>query len=429
MSSSDDSDILQSIGGDIKRSFVAVIVETFLVAIYSVLALKTGRLVIRKNRTMVSVCTTLAVFVMFCMALSLWMIDIHNVVSELEVTLLSTSADSLEDRYSAATSQVLFLASVEDILYAYMMRISTDLAIHGHFLTSLYGIIIWRVYAFWSQGRERLILIIPLAFLLGSLAMSMSITYCATRLGADIVLGTFTHPAFCRNIQTASYSMTLATTGVATLLISYKAWQYRRIHFEAFGKLSRPTRVQRIMVMLIESGVLYMLFFLVQVVSSIASVNASIDRHPAISFGFTVYQFMTSLIVGMYPTVIVILMHSKHAFLRPGTTHGATSYTGDTRWHRDLDSSTRGVGSGFVSKGVGSGSSSHGTGSATVAGACRTYLNSTHARPTRPTAVVDLYEMAHRGSAGSLSAGSAGGHGKPRMSDVEGDGEKIVGGG
>ncbi|KAI0668144.1 hypothetical protein C8Q78DRAFT_277617 [Trametes maxima] len=399
MSSSDDSDVLQSIGGDIKQSFVAVTVETFLVAIYSVLVYKTGRLLIGKHRTRASMCTTLAVFVMFGMALSLWMIDIHNVVSELEVTLLSTSADSLEDRYSAATSQVLFLASVEDIMYAYMTNIGD-------------GIIIWRVYAFWSQPQERLVLIIPLAFLLGSLAMSMSITYCATRLGADIVLGAFTHPAFCRNIQTASYSMTLATTGVATLLISYKAWEYRRIHFEAFGRLSRPTRAQRVMAMLIESGVLYMLFFLVQVIGSIGSVNARIDRHPAVSFGFTVYDFMTSLIVGMYPTAVVILVHSKHAFLKPGSTQGLSSFTGDTAWHRDLGGSAPGAGAG---DGIGvvfkNGASRTGSGSGTYLG------SADEARPGGAVVDVDLYEMARRGSEGSLSVG---GRGKPGVLDSVG---------
>ena len=55
-------------------------------------------------------------------------------------------------------------------------------------------------------------------------ATSMMLTYCATRLGADIELGTYQHPAFCRNIQTASYSMTLTTTAVATALIAYKSW-------------------------------------------------------------------------------------------------------------------------------------------------------------------------------------------------------------
>lgn len=104
------------------------------------------------------------------------------------------------------------------------------------------GVIIWRVYAFYSSRKERLVLLIPLAFLLGSIcassylriytckahgqleATSITLTYCSARLGAGIELGTYQHPAFCRNIQMASYCTALATTAVATALISYKAW-------------------------------------------------------------------------------------------------------------------------------------------------------------------------------------------------------------
>ena len=47
----------------------------------------------------------------------------------------------------------------------------------------------------------------------------MMLTYCATRPRADIEIGAYQHPAFYRNIQTASYSMTLATTAVVLLWI------------------------------------------------------------------------------------------------------------------------------------------------------------------------------------------------------------------
>ena len=55
-------------------------------------------------------------------------------------------------------------------------------------------------------------------------ATSLMLTYCAVHSGDGIVLGSFQNPPFCRNIQTASYSMTLATTAVATALIAYKTW-------------------------------------------------------------------------------------------------------------------------------------------------------------------------------------------------------------
>ncbi|KAI0754317.1 hypothetical protein C8Q80DRAFT_361207 [Daedaleopsis nitida] len=321
-SSDDDAAIWQSIGYDIIHSFVAVTVETFVIAIYTVMVIKTGILLLRKNRTRVSVSTLAAVLVMFGLALALWIIDIHNVVAEVQMTLLKEpigQPESLSDVYSAAVTAVLRLASVEDILYSYMTIIGD-------------GIIIWRVYAFWSNGQEKLALLIPLAFLLGSIAVSMMLTYCSARLGSDIVRGSYLHPAFCRNIQTASYSTTLATTAVATMLISYKTWEYRHVHMEAFGKTS-SSRTQRIMFMLIESGILYMLFFLVQVIDSTQVVSDSISRSKGLSFASTVYEFITSLIVGMYPTAVILLVNSKYSVLQTssvtsssGTAHSAGQY-------------------------------------------------------------------------------------------------------
>ncbi|RDX48515.1 hypothetical protein OH76DRAFT_1483874 [Lentinus brumalis] len=372
MSSDDDAAALQSIGHDLIQFFVAVVVETFAIAVYSVLVFKTGLLLLRKSRTTLSLCTCTAVFVMFGLALSLWMIDIHNVVIEIQLTLLSTTADSLDDAYGVAVSQVLRLASVEDVLYAYMTLVGDS-------------IIIWRVYAFWSQGAERLILIVPIAFLLGSIASSMMLSYCASRLGADIVLGTYQNPAFCRNIQTASYSTTLATTGVATTLIAYKVWEYRRTYLEAFGTSSKRTRTQQIMVSLVESGIIYMLFFLVQVIVSLASVNDKIESRPSFAFAFTVYSFSTSCIVGIYPTAVVLLVNSRHSVLKTTSMGGSSDYTGSA--------------GGIRSK------HSHGTGQSaymhTVSSATTMPTNNT-GRVT-PTAV-DLYEMARIASKGSSDA-------------------------
>ncbi|EKM52543.1 uncharacterized protein PHACADRAFT_149279 [Phanerochaete carnosa HHB-10118-sp] len=237
---------------------------------------------------------------MFGMAVVLWIIDLQNLVIEVKMTLLATSDATLSDDYSSATSSILRLASIEDLLYSYMTIIG-DI------------IIIWRVHAFWSNGRERLHL---------GTASSAMLTYCAARLGADIKLGTYQHPAFCRNIQTTSYSMTLATTAIATILIALKAWysdtsnrQYTRTYFSVFRNSGPRTRTLRVMVMLIESGLLYMLFFAVQVIISISSVNAKIEQNAGLTFALTIQQYTNSLIVGIYPTIVVILVYSKHSIL------------------------------------------------------------------------------------------------------------------
>ena len=163
MASSSDEAVLQTIGHDFIQTFVSVTVETFItgisspkrcsaratlitlpyLAIYSVLVFKASQFLLyayhynapvpdvefiwidfyrRKNRTIVSVYTCIAVFTMYIMALALWMIDIHNLITEVQMTLLSTSDDSLSDDYSAALSSILRLSSVEDVVYAYMVR-------------------------------------------------------------------------------------------------------------------------------------------------------------------------------------------------------------------------------------------------------------------------------------------------------------------
>ena len=72
---------------------------------------------------MVSILTCASVFVMYAIALVLWIIDIHNVVVEIRMMLIraSTSTDSLEDVYSTTVSKVLSLTSLENVLYAYMV--------------------------------------------------------------------------------------------------------------------------------------------------------------------------------------------------------------------------------------------------------------------------------------------------------------------
>lgn len=306
MSASTDAVIWQSIGHDLIQTIVAVTVETFLIAVYSVLVAKTTCLLLVRHRTRASLYTCCSVLVMFVLAIALWIIDVHNLVTEVKMTLLSTSGDALSDDYAAAVSSILRLASVEDTLYSYMTIIGD-------------GIIIWRVYAFWCNGRDRYALLIPLAFLLGSITTSVMLTYCGARLGADIELGTYQHPAFCRNIQTASYSMTLVTTTVATILITLKTWQYRRTYLAAFGTLGPRTRTLGVMIMLIESGVLYMLFFASQIIISVGSVNARIEQNATLTFASTIEEYISSLIVGLYPTVVVILVHSKHSVLKSKT--------------------------------------------------------------------------------------------------------------
>ncbi|KAG6826802.1 hypothetical protein H0H92_014361 [Tricholoma furcatifolium] len=253
---------------------------------------------------------------MYSMALVMWSFDLTNFVREVQTTLIDNPEGSMADKYAIATHLTFSLVAPEDLLYAYMTILGD-------------GIVVWRVYALWRGTTRAWVAIFPVALLLGSLA----------HLGTAIVDGSFQNPAFCKNVQTASYSMATVTTAVATILIAWKSWEYRLSIKPMVSRMTigRATRVERFMVLLIESGVLYFLFFLVQVIGNIPGV----ESHPRLSFAFYVYSFSTSVVVGIYPTAVIILAHSDNAVLDTAVastlTPSTTNYT-SSKGHSGLGS-------------------------------------------------------------------------------------------
>lgn len=62
------------------------------------------------------------VIVMYLVNFALWIIDLHNIVEELNTTLVSDFPDSLEQRYALSGDKSLRLEIVEDVLFSYMVR-------------------------------------------------------------------------------------------------------------------------------------------------------------------------------------------------------------------------------------------------------------------------------------------------------------------
>lgn len=61
------------------------------------------------------------VLALFVMDIALWIIDIHDAVTELDITLISISSESLSERYQRSQQATGRFALVEDTLYAYMV--------------------------------------------------------------------------------------------------------------------------------------------------------------------------------------------------------------------------------------------------------------------------------------------------------------------
>ncbi|KAJ7667251.1 hypothetical protein B0H17DRAFT_1142837 [Mycena rosella] len=290
---------LQGIGNDVVRGFVAITNETFLLTIYGVLIIKAGFVLLDKDHRGIKtyLLTMTALLTMFVIAIVLWTLDLANFITEAKVTLVESSDQSIDSKLDNALAFVFRLAAAQDALYAYMSLLGDAIIIHR----------VWILKAYYRPW----VVLIPCAFLFGSsrnvipahrkTVATLMLTYCVGRIGSDIVLGNFENPAFCRNVQLVTYVMPCATTAIATSLIGLATWKYRlsimTTSVSTGGRTSRSGRSQgeRVLVLLVESGLLYFLFF------------------------------------GIYPTILVVLAHSKHAVI-----DGATSLNSSRRGRMNM---------------------------------------------------------------------------------------------
>ncbi|KAI0033006.1 hypothetical protein K488DRAFT_16078, partial [Vararia minispora EC-137] len=297
-----DSLTLKTTGQDIIRTFVAIVVETFLYATYGCLVIVAARPLLKATRR-----TTLALFgivvTMFMLDTVLWIFDIHDLILEVSAVMTSSKDNSLQDRYRSATDASLF--PLAPIFYTFM---------------TVFGdiIIIWRVFAFWMGPRERWLLSIPLSVLTASIVTLFMIIDCSVRSKGQLLLGNFDSGAYCQHVQNASYLANTLTTLVSTIMISFKTWEYRRTIKTSLTDAS--SRVERVMIILVESGILYFLFFLEVFISSLGDITQRQAATPSLAFASTVYIYASSHIVGIYPTIIVILVHYQKSYIDTTTT-------------------------------------------------------------------------------------------------------------
>ncbi|KAJ6524520.1 hypothetical protein B0H19DRAFT_1276479 [Mycena capillaripes] len=317
----DEIKTLRSIGLALVKDFVSITNETILLTVYGVLVLKATFVLLgkggRKRSTML---TLLAILVMFAISIVLWALDMADFIIEVKLSLIDDPDLPIGARLGNALASIFPKIAAIDALYSYMSLIGD-------------AIIIWRVWNLRSYYWQWVILI-PVSLLFGSLVATVMLTYCVGAVGSEIVTGTFQKPAFCRNVQTATYAMACATTTTATILIALTTWSFRKTikpmlsgHIVTSGGTTRQRRspVENVLLLLVESGVLYFLFFAIQVVGDIPRVHDWAETQAGVSFAFSMYSYCSSVIVGIYPTAVVVLAHLQTSVLDDAALSNVTS--------------------------------------------------------------------------------------------------------
>jgi len=334
MSCDDDVANIRLFAVSIIQAISGVVVESVLYGAYAVLVVFAIRTLVRKRHTTISVPTLIMIFttvLMFAMSTTLFVIDVYDVLRPLEVILVWTDrGESVADRQSIYNKGLNSRVFAQAVIYIFEFLLSDS-------------VVIWRACALWAFDWK--ILFAPFLVFTAATVMFFFFVGCIVHNDMDLIFG---EPAVCNNAQLSTFFLSLATNALATALIAVKAWQHRKLIGATHKK---RTQSEKVLLLLIESG---LLFFLIWGAKSFTYFPIVFSQG-SILFAAQILDSMCNQIVGLYPTLIIVLVNLQYTVWDisetsvPPSGHFTTATTPSTRkvsrimFGSDTTSSTAGV--------------------------------------------------------------------------------------
>lgn len=280
---STDPEFQHLIGIILNEAIVEAVIQSVFYGIFLALILfSTYTLLQKEYMTKMNIAMLAITLFMFAISTTVWALSLASIVQSVKIIHLSDPTRSSEDISHE-------LDRSRNALYG-----SATLVFVINFILSD-CIVLWRASVLWQGSKRKMI--IPFCLLLGcGIAVAIIL--------ADCDRSSYKANAFCIGTKYIGLGLSLSVNMLATILIGITAWRHRRFIMNTLEHSSRRTQVEKILILLIESSVLYCLAFVMLIVCS------SI-RLPS---GLVVSQYMWPIsthIAGIYPTILLLLVAFK----------------------------------------------------------------------------------------------------------------------
>ncbi|ETW76871.1 hypothetical protein HETIRDRAFT_446608 [Heterobasidion irregulare TC 32-1] len=156
------------------------------------------------------------------------------------------------------------------------------------------AIVVWRAWAVRIASRK--LVLMPILLWFGSLGCAVAFLWKGESPKLQETMN---------NAQFAGFILSFATNATATSLIGYTAWGNRQLLNLNLRRSSVVAKTQNILVLLIESGILYGVFWIMLIVSGFVQVTGSEE------YAGTFLMDVGIHIAGVYPTIIMVLVSLK----------------------------------------------------------------------------------------------------------------------
>ncbi|KZV70408.1 hypothetical protein PENSPDRAFT_579405, partial [Peniophora sp. CONT] len=249
---------------------------------------------------------------MFSISLAHWIFQIHNAASQFDISPDSSSLPTMSLR----------IASIPMALVAVNVMLSD-------------AVVLWRMCVLCNQH--------PCARALAFVLLSVTIAFGVVNAAKENSVLASERSDVTQRLFTASFGdsvygtvvlvLSLSTNLIATVVIGWRMWCYRRDIAAHLGTFSRPSVVEKIMTLLVESGCIYCVIWV------LAGGNQS---GLLINGNVAWFSLVMAQLTGIYPTVILVVVALEQSYLEKALSTSKLSSFVAAHMHPTSRSRTRG---------------------------------------------------------------------------------------
>jgi len=270
-----------------------VVWETIFLSAYGIFFAIAVYSIFRKGlKSRSSVIMLFVVVYLYASSLTLWGLNVTQLFKSTHSLLMDYPNMPIQDRPDQANINIASLGTPMEALFMFNMVIGDS-------------VVIWRAWVLYQ--RTLWVVSIPCILVLMSFIFSVIDLTCLTgagwgQSGESAIAG---GGGICDHAELMSWAFSLVTNAACTTLIGFKAWQHRRAT-RSLNIVGNPRRMSsdRILSILVESGFIYCLFLLTQLI-----LFFDISRDSPLIYVYFLFGAMGDQISGLYPTLIIVIVN------------------------------------------------------------------------------------------------------------------------
>ncbi|ESK85691.1 hypothetical protein Moror_9918 [Moniliophthora roreri MCA 2997] len=287
---------LYNFGQRVVWNTVGGFVESVFWAIYVVLFMFAMRIQLKRGvRSLTSIILLLVSIFLFASSTALWAMYVVDLLTQFRIFFLKYPELRLADRVAQVDIGLEKFGLPEESLFLLNMIVGD-------------GVVIWRAWVLCGHSRLQKLVYIPIVMVMAAFAFVVIALDCLGNNGFVSQSTESSGSKTCQWGEPIAWGISLMTNITSTSIIAARAWGHHCFVCKTFGSKRRRSQAENVLLILVDSGFIYCLFWLSQLILFFPVAFGT----PAQRM-YSILSGMGEQISGLYPTLIIILVNMQRS--------------------------------------------------------------------------------------------------------------------